>query len=123
MLGLVDPTEAAYWRPAADVGIDRISDLYDALLHNILLRLRSALATARTSALSRRWRHVLVHLPELVLHGCHAPAPTTSFLNSVEAALAAYSASPVLNLEIDVPFACCCLCRANRIAPWLRFAS
>ncbi|XP_051211241.1 putative FBD-associated F-box protein At5g56390 [Lolium perenne] len=103
--------------------MDRISDLHDALLHNILLRLRSAPAAARTSVLSRRWRHVWVHLPELVLHGRHAPAPKTSFLNSVDAALAAHSAPAVLNLEIDVPFPCCCLCRANRIAPWLRFAS
>jgi hypothetical protein len=49
MPGLDDPAEAPDWRPAADVGMDRISDLHDALLHNILLRLRSATATARTT--------------------------------------------------------------------------
>ncbi|KAM0835255.1 hypothetical protein ACQ4PT_063058 [Festuca glaucescens] len=103
--------------------MDRISNLHDALLLNILMCLRSAPAAARTSALSRRWRHVWVHLPELVLHGRHALAPTTSFLNSVDAVLAAHSAPAVLNLEIDVPSPCCCLCRANRVAPWMRFAS
>uniref|UniRef100_A0ACD5UKU8 Uncharacterized protein n=2 Tax=Avena sativa TaxID=4498 RepID=A0ACD5UKU8_AVESA len=103
--------------------MDHISGLHDALLHNILLRLRSPPAAARTSVPSRRWRHVWIHLPELVLHGRHAPAPTTSFLDSIDAALAAHSAPAVLNLEIEVPYRCCCLCRSSRVAPWLRFAS
>ncbi|TVU38509.1 hypothetical protein EJB05_11883, partial [Eragrostis curvula] len=46
-------------RPA----VDRISDLTDELLQDILLRLRSPHAAARTSVLSRRWSRVWVGLP------------------------------------------------------------
>ncbi|CAL5062268.1 unnamed protein product [Urochloa decumbens] len=44
---------------------DRISSLPDHLLHTILLRLLDVAAAARTSTLSRRWRRVWPHLPEL----------------------------------------------------------
>ncbi|XP_066320159.1 putative F-box/LRR-repeat protein At4g15060 [Miscanthus floridulus] len=54
---------------------DHISRLPDELLHTILVRLPSAAAAARTSVLSRRWRGVWAHMPELVL--CGSPAPAT----------------------------------------------
>ncbi|TVU38533.1 hypothetical protein EJB05_11908, partial [Eragrostis curvula] len=46
---------------------DRISDLPDDLLLRILARLQSTAQAARTSVLSRRWRRVWVHVPELFL--------------------------------------------------------
>ena len=56
----------------SDGGVDRISSLPDDLLHAILIRLRDA---ARTSVLSRRWRRVWAHLPELSFRWRHdAPA-------------------------------------------------
>ncbi|KAL6657889.1 hypothetical protein ACP70R_005669 [Stipagrostis hirtigluma subsp. patula] len=100
---------------------DRISGLPDELLHSILLRLRSIRAAARTGVLSRRWRHVWARLPELVLFGRDGPPPAT-FLDSVDAALAAYSAPTLKQLDIFVPSACPRV-PARRVAPWLRFAS
>ncbi|GJM91016.1 hypothetical protein PR202_ga07351 [Eleusine coracana subsp. coracana] len=106
---------------------DRISRLPDDLLHGILVRLRSTAAAARTSLLSRRWRHVWTQLPEIVFDNPHGPAADT-----VDAALARIhihtaannnnnSAPPALNrLAINFPhlqFA------PFRIAPWLAFAS
>ncbi|GJN03370.1 hypothetical protein PR202_ga20807 [Eleusine coracana subsp. coracana] len=44
---------------------DRISGLPDEHLHSILLLLGSTTDAACTSVLSRRWRHVWTHLPEL----------------------------------------------------------
>ncbi|GJN40518.1 hypothetical protein PR202_gb29741 [Eleusine coracana subsp. coracana] len=64
---------------------DRISNLSDDLLHNILLKLRSTTAAARTSVLSRRWRHLWAALPDLLLENVNAA-------DSVDAALAACSA-------------------------------
>ncbi|TVU39280.1 hypothetical protein EJB05_12691, partial [Eragrostis curvula] len=45
--------------------LDRISDLPDDLLLHLLARLRCARAAARTSLLSRRWRGLWTHLPDL----------------------------------------------------------
>ncbi|KAG2558898.1 putative FBD-associated F-box protein At5g50270 [Panicum virgatum] len=105
-------------------GEDRISGLPDALLHEILVRLRSAAAAARTSVLSRRWRHVWAHLPQLHLVAPPAAAPA-SFLATVDAALGGYLAPTLEHLgvahftdqwrDLRIP--------AGRIEPWLRFAA
>ncbi|CAL4992280.1 unnamed protein product [Urochloa decumbens] len=113
---------------------DRISGLPDELLHGILLRLGSARAAARTTALSRRWRRVWAGLPELVLDSCPdaPPPPPASFLDTVDAALAAYHSSsssappggPTLaRLCIALPPAVDLRVPADRAAPWLRFAA
>lgn len=105
-------------------GEDSISELPDELLHVILLRLDSSRAAARTSALSRRWRRVWAHLPELRLGTHYDPPPLpTAHLNSVNGALAGYSATaPLEVLEIsfftDGPNV-----TASRAASWLRFAA
>ncbi|CAM0957535.1 unnamed protein product [Alopecurus aequalis] len=110
-------------------GTDCISGLPDVLLHDILRRLRSAPAAARTSALSRRWRRVWAQIPDLVfgddlIRGVEGGGAT--FLDAVDDALAAYSDDRAIHLgglEINVP------CRwgknvpAHRVASWLRFAS
>ncbi|GJN11450.1 hypothetical protein PR202_ga29645 [Eleusine coracana subsp. coracana] len=109
------------------MGGEDSSGLPDELLHGILVGLGSVRAAARTCVLSQRWRHVWKQLPELVLF-CdrdHDELPTSSYTNSVDAVLAAYSA-PVVELlwitppndyhrRIRVP--------AGRVEPWLRFAS
>ncbi|KAM0920739.1 hypothetical protein ACQ4PT_007309 [Festuca glaucescens] len=110
-------------------GKDRISGLPDELLHDILRRLRSAPAAARTSALSRRWRRVWAHSPDLVLgddliRGVEGGG--TSFLDALDAALAAYSddrAVHVDSLKITVPRTCGANVPGRRVASWLRFAS
>uniref|UniRef100_A0A0A9GGY5 F-box domain-containing protein n=1 Tax=Arundo donax TaxID=35708 RepID=A0A0A9GGY5_ARUDO len=102
---------------------DFISRLPDEILHSILLRLPSTAAAVRTSLLSRRWRKVWAHMPELVLGG-QSPAPASfALLDSVDSALSAYSAPTLRRLEI-------CLDRggrfsfpARRVAPWLLFSS
>ncbi|CAL4904833.1 unnamed protein product [Urochloa decumbens] len=56
-------------------GVDRISGLPDHLLEEILRRIRCARSAARTSLLSRRWRHGLWRdLPELSFRGIAAEA-------------------------------------------------
>ncbi|CAL5083354.1 unnamed protein product [Urochloa decumbens] len=102
-------------------GEDRISALPDELLHIILLRLCSPRAAARTSVLSRSWRHIWARLPRLILEGPDAPPPA-SFLDSVDAALASFSAPVVKELHINTPNSCPGV-PALRVAPWLRFAS
>ncbi|CAL4980443.1 unnamed protein product [Urochloa decumbens] len=112
------------------VGEDRISFLPDELLHDILVRLRSTCAAARTSVLSRRWRHVWAHLPEVILSGRAAPPPprVSSLPDSVDAALAAFSATAVLLERLHINIMSCDDggsrgVQASRAAPWLRFAS
>ena len=70
---------------------DRISSLPDDLLFSILLRIGSIRAAARTSVLSRRWRHVWARLPELRLGPCDAQ-PGATFLDFVDAVLDACTA-------------------------------
>ncbi|CAM0958300.1 unnamed protein product [Alopecurus aequalis] len=101
-----------------------MSDLSDDILQGILLHLRSTRAAARTSALSRRWRRVWANLPNLVLAEdvIHHRA---SFLDTVDAALAAYTAAPPVRLDalnITVPYTCQNV-PGHRVAAWLLFAS
>ncbi|KAK1685291.1 hypothetical protein QYE76_046139 [Lolium multiflorum] len=102
------------------LGLDRISGLPDDLLQEILLRLSSLPAAARTSLLSRRWRRVWTGLPELVLAGFHAPS---TFLRAVNGTLAAYSAPTVSSLTITVPEVEGFHVPYCPAAAWLRFAS
>ncbi|CAN6195991.1 unnamed protein product [Urochloa humidicola] len=106
-------------------GEDRISGLPDAMLHEILVRLGSADAAARTSVLSRRWRHVWAHLPKLHLVAPPAAAPAL-FPATVDAALGGYLTRTLEHLGVShstehqgrdprIP--------ARRIAPWLQFAA
>ncbi|KAF8700077.1 hypothetical protein HU200_034438 [Digitaria exilis] len=96
------------------------------LLHVILLRLGSSRAAARTSVLSRRWRRVWSHLPELRLRfGSHRDPPPLPalLLDAVDGALAGYSVTAsVENLDI-LFFTDGANVTASRTAPWLRFAA
>ncbi|CAN6168373.1 unnamed protein product [Urochloa humidicola] len=88
---------------------DRISSLPDHLLHTIVLRLRDIAAAARTSALSRRWRRVWLHLPELSFpFRCAAGAhiywrESDKHRRRVDAALAAHAAPTVTLLDVALP--------------------
>ncbi|KAK3118896.1 hypothetical protein QOZ80_9BG0710270 [Eleusine coracana subsp. coracana] len=111
---------------AGECGVDRISCLPDELLHVILLCLDSSRAAGRTSVLSHRWRRVWAHLPALVLFDDELPPPSSSFPDTVDAALATYAAPILQHLSIwvpdhgpgpgpGVP--------AHRVSPWLHFTS
>ncbi|CAL5086241.1 unnamed protein product [Urochloa decumbens] len=108
---------------------DCISGLPDELLHDILLRLESVRAAARTSVLSRRWRHVWAHLPKLVFDGndtnsgsAAPPPPPDLFLDSIDGALRAYSAPTLNELVISLPDGGPAI-PARRVESWLGFAS
>ncbi|KAF8733315.1 hypothetical protein HU200_014919 [Digitaria exilis] len=96
---------------------DLISGLPDELLHGILVRLRCARAAARTSVLSRRWRRVWTHLPEL-----HLDDPASS-PDTVDGALAGYLAPDLWRLSISPAADLDYRVLAWRAAPWLRFAA
>ncbi|XP_066308979.1 F-box/FBD/LRR-repeat protein At5g22660-like isoform X2 [Miscanthus floridulus] len=100
---------------------DRISSLPDDILFSILLRIGSTRAAARTSVLSRRWRHVWARLPELRLGTCDEQ-PGATLLDSVDAALDACSAPAVQRLEVAM-YCHGLRVHARRVALWLRFAS
>lgn len=100
---------------------DRISSLPDDLLFSILLRIGSIRAAARTSVLSRRWRHVWARLPELRLGTCDEQ-PGATFLDFVDAVLDACSAPAVHRLEVAM-YCHGLRVHACRLVPWLRFAS
>ncbi|KAM0892360.1 hypothetical protein ACQ4PT_025797 [Festuca glaucescens] len=103
---------------------DHISDLPDELLHGIPSRLRSFPAAVRTSRLSRHWRRVWASVPDIIL-ASDLIHQGTSFLDIIDAALAAYSADPPVtlrNVEIIVPYECHNV-QAGRVAAWLLFAS
>ncbi|CAL4980442.1 unnamed protein product [Urochloa decumbens] len=109
-------------------GEDHISCLPDELLHSILLRLGSARAAARTSVLSRRWRLIWTHLPELVFgNASHdAPPPTpASFLDAVDSAISSYAAPNLEAFVVVLPAAGdnSLNVPARRVTPWLRFAA
>ncbi|TVU38520.1 hypothetical protein EJB05_11894, partial [Eragrostis curvula] len=76
-------------------------------------------AAARTSLLSRRWTRVWAGLPVLDFEGSYKEPH--DFMDSVDAALAAFSAPAVRRLQIAVPNSD--VPAATRVAPWLRFAS
>ncbi|XP_048546325.1 uncharacterized protein LOC125526428 [Triticum urartu] len=99
-------------------GRDLISGLPDDLLHEILGRLLSTTAAARTSVLARRWRRVWADLPELVL-GDDLIGHDSLSLDAVDGALAAHPAAHVHSLKITVLYDT----PAHCVASWLRFAS
>ncbi|TVU38543.1 hypothetical protein EJB05_11919, partial [Eragrostis curvula] len=101
-------------------GADRISDLPDDLLHDILLRLPCMIA-ALTAILSR---HVWAHIPELELRYFRPKLPG-SCATSIDGALASCSAPTLRRLVIradDHNLDQEGLTAAHA-APWLRFAS
>ncbi|WVZ66292.1 hypothetical protein U9M48_015535 [Paspalum notatum var. saurae] len=106
-----------------DGGVDRISGLPDHLLHSILLRLPDTAAAARTGALSRRWRRVWAHLPELSFrdHGV-GPRYLSPAHRRVDAALAAHAGATVTLLDIHLRYWSPAVDRAAPPA-FLRFAS
>ncbi|CAL4898191.1 unnamed protein product [Urochloa decumbens] len=105
-------------------GEDLISGLPDELLHAILARLRSARAAARTSVLSRRWRNVWPHLPEILLDvRLEAAAAAASFPDAVDGALAGCMAPALKRLRVSLSAEHDLRVPAGRVAPWLRFAA
>ncbi|CAL5013609.1 unnamed protein product [Urochloa decumbens] len=112
------------WRRCCS-GEDRISGLPDEMLQEILVRLCCARAAARTGLLSRRWRRVWPHLPELVLDDDDPDAPPrASFMDAVDAAIGACLAPTLELLLISLsPFGDSPPVPAGRVARWLRFAS
>ncbi|CAL5062799.1 unnamed protein product [Urochloa decumbens] len=76
-------------------GVDRISGLPDDLLYQVLVRLRCARAAGRTSLLSRRWRGLWRHLPELSFREI-APG-------ALDTALSQISRTELYLLDINVP--------------------
>jgi hypothetical protein len=89
-------------------GADRISSLPDHLLHSILLHLSDAEAAARTTVLSRRWRHVWADLPELCFRYDRDDVVARTreqrawAHRRVDAALAAFPRPTVALLDIDL---------------------
>ena len=71
-------------------GADRISTLPDDLLIQILARLGSPHAAARTDLLSRRWRGLWTRLPELVIRG----VTPRSLLAALARLVAAFEVDP-----------------------------
>ncbi|KAF8664405.1 hypothetical protein HU200_054577 [Digitaria exilis] len=78
---------------------DRISDLSDNILHQILV-LIPFLEAVRTCVLSRRWRGVWTRLPLLILHaGEDAPPPRVRrFADHMDGVLRGYSDA---NVDVD----------------------
>ncbi|GJN11431.1 hypothetical protein PR202_ga29625 [Eleusine coracana subsp. coracana] len=102
--------------------MDRISSLPDELLRRILVSLHSTRAAARTSLLSRRWRHLWTDLPEIVLGSDDAAPQPALFIDLVDAALAASSTTrPLPRLEIVMPSSS--YISSGIASSWLRFAA
>ncbi|GJN11432.1 hypothetical protein PR202_ga29626 [Eleusine coracana subsp. coracana] len=116
---------AAGLRPAAAVtAMDHISDLPDEILRDILLLPRSPDAAARTTVLSRRWIRTWAGLisPELVLEGGYRQ-PHGEFMDSIDAALAAFSAPTIGRVQFAIPRSDATEVPVLRVTSWLRFAS
>ncbi|TVU21702.1 hypothetical protein EJB05_31355, partial [Eragrostis curvula] len=111
-------------RHGGGAGGDRISGLPDHLLHTVLLRLPGTADAARTSVLSRRWRRVWTHVPDLVLRYSREPVSPSRALvvDRIDAALAAHAAPTINRLEIAMPLGSRDL-PADRVSAWLRVAS
>ncbi|GJN27589.1 hypothetical protein PR202_gb15621 [Eleusine coracana subsp. coracana] len=101
---------------------DRIGGLPDHLLHGILIHLSDTIQVARTSVLSRRWRHVWSGLPELFFLNNTRPVPVAKAHDCVDAALAACSAPTIRLLDISMPYRKP-LVPTNYVSRWLCFAS
>ncbi|TVU21699.1 hypothetical protein EJB05_31352, partial [Eragrostis curvula] len=112
-------------RHGGGAGADRISGLPDHLLHTVLLRLPGTADAARTSVLSRRWRRVWTHVPDLVLRYIREPVLSPSrvlIVDRIDAALAAHAAATINRLEIAMPLGSRDF-PAGRVSAWLRVAS
>ncbi|CAN6343574.1 unnamed protein product [Urochloa humidicola] len=112
--------------PPPQMDEDLISGLPDDVLRAVLVRLGSARAAARTSVLSRRWRCVWAHMPEILLKNdleVALPAPPASFLDAVDGALAGCLAPALERLCITALADPAIPVPAGRVAPWLRFAA
>ncbi|CAH8312110.1 unnamed protein product [Eruca vesicaria subsp. sativa] len=77
---------------------DIISSLPDEILHHILSYIRTKYAI-RTSALSKRWKHVWRETPSLSFH-CHLP----DHPNSISKTLATFTAPKMVSFDMDVTF-------------------
>jgi hypothetical protein len=95
--------------------VDRISGLHDDMLIQVLVRLRCAAAAARTSVLSRRWRGLWRHLPELSFRDI-APG-------ALEAALAQVALPNLSLLHICSPSWGDHMLRADAVASLFRTAA
>lgn len=101
--------------------MDLISSLPNDLLLNILLHLPHTADAARTSVLSRRWRHIWTHLPKLVL--CYGEDVSAQAQQErVDAALSLCAAPAIdrIRIFLDAPVF---RVPARRISSWLRCAS
>ncbi|CAN6342630.1 unnamed protein product [Urochloa humidicola] len=98
---------------------DLISALPDNVPHTVLTRLASVAAAARTSVLSRRWRRVWNSMPELDF----GAATKAVAVDSIDAALSSSSAATLCLLKIDLSDIARFNIPADRVVPWLHFAS
>ncbi|TVT97238.1 hypothetical protein EJB05_57523 [Eragrostis curvula] len=100
-------------------GVDRLSDLSDDVLLDIIDRLCSVHAAARTSILSRRWRGLWTGLSEVVLDvdPCKAESVLTQLALPMLKCLDIY-----LNRWMTPRQLSAILCVAARLAPEKRFA-
>lgn len=119
-MGGVDLSDAA--GGCVREGADRISSLPDHILHTVLLRLPGTSEAARTSVLSRRWRRVWTHLPDLVFDYSRKQANSFRAHGRIDAALAAHAAETVNRFEITMPFGSQNL-PVDRASAWLLVAS
>ncbi|WVZ50865.1 hypothetical protein U9M48_002076 [Paspalum notatum var. saurae] len=110
-------------RVCFSTGEDRISKLPDELLHEVLVRLGSARAAARTSMVSRHWRHLWAHLPALSFDASSEQAPPSPPRRPVRLLLRSSPTLRRLHISLYADE-----CRRYYVAPgqlarWLRFAS
>ncbi|CAM0958056.1 unnamed protein product [Alopecurus aequalis] len=85
---------------AASVGVDRISQLPDELLHSVLALLPVAEAM-QTSMLARRWRHLWKHMPVLRLVDPRQFASAVDYGNFVNHLIAIRGDSPLVSFDVE----------------------